>query len=287
MSEKLQKVLARAGLGSRRQVERWIEEGRITIDGQPATLGVRVTSNQALRVDGRIIPVHATQPKARILIYHKPEGEVCTRSDPQGRPTVFDKLPSLRGARWIAVGRLDFNTSGLLLFTTDGELANRLMHPSSEIEREYAVRILGKISDETLARLKDEVMLEDGPAHFDSIVDAGGSGANHWYHVTLREGRNREVRRLWDAVGAKVSRLIRVRYGPIKLPPHFHSRRTLELDEDASTALYEHVGLKPPLSPKEKLVAAKRPRGKVQKRRGVKAPRTEARRRGGRTDRRR
>ncbi len=287
MSEKLQKVLARAGLGSRRQIERWIEEGRITIDGQPATLGVRVTSDQALRVDGRIIPTHAFQPKQRILIYHKPEGEVCTRSDPQGRPTVFDKLPTLRGARWIAVGRLDFNTSGLLLFCTDGELANRLMHPSHEIEREYAVRILGKISDEILARLKEGVVLEDGPARFDSIMDAGGSGANHWYHVTLKEGRNREVRRLWEAVGAKVSRLIRVRFGPISLPPHFHSRRTVELEENVAAALYKYVGLKSPLPPKAKPVTAKRPSDKGRKRHRADKPRTESRRRGGRTGRRR
>lgn len=285
--EKLQKVLARAGLGSRRQIERWIEEGRITIDGQPATLGARVTSDQALRVDGRAVPIHAIQPKQRILLYHKPEGEVCTRSDPQGRPTVFDKLPSLRGARWIAVGRLDFNTSGLLLFTTDGDLANRLMHPSQEIDREYAVRILGKTSDEMLARLKEGVMLEDGPARFDSIVDAGGSGANHWYHVTLKEGRNREVRRLWEALGVKVSRLIRVRFGPVVLPPHFHARRTVELDEAAAGALYEYVGLKPPSPPKAKLVEAKRPSGKVHKRRQAKAPRTESRRRGGRAGHRR
>ncbi|MBI5782316.1 MAG: 23S rRNA pseudouridine(2605) synthase RluB [Gammaproteobacteria bacterium] len=282
MSEKLQKVLARAGLGSRRQIERWIEEGRITIDGQPATLGARVTSDQALRVDGRVIPTHAFQPKQRILIYHKPEGEVCTRSDPQGRPTVFDKLPSLRGARWIAVGRLDFNTSGLLLFTTDGELANRLMHPSREIEREYAVRVLGKISDEMLARLKEGVMLEDGPARFDSVVDAGGTGANHWYHVMLKEGRNREVRRLWEAVGAKVSRLMRVRFGPIGLPPHFHTRRTVELDEDAAAALYEHVGLKPPSPPKEKPVGTKRPRDKGHKRHGVDTARAASRHRRGR-----
>lgn len=287
MSEKLQKVLARAGLGSRRQIERWIEEGRITVDGQPATLGARVTSDQALRVDGRVIPAHAIQPKQRILIYHKPEGEVCTRSDPQGRPTVFDKLPSLRGARWIAVGRLDFNTSGLLLFTTDGELANRLMHPSREIEREYAVRVLGKISDDMLARLKEGVMLEDGPARFDAIVDAGGSGANHWYHVTLKEGRNREVRRLWEAVGVKVSRLMRVRFGPISLPPHFHARRTVELEDEAASALYEHVGLKSPSSPKAKPVAAKRPRDKRRKGPHAETPRAELRRWKGRTSRRR
>jgi 23S rRNA pseudouridine2605 synthase len=284
VSEKLQKVLARAGLGSRRQIERWIEEGRVTIDGQPATLGARVTPHQALRVDGRMVPAHAVQPKPRILIYHKPEGEVCTRSDPQGRPTVFDKLPALRGARWITVGRLDFNTSGLLLFTTDGELANRLMHPSREIEREYAVRVLGKISDEMLARLKEGVMLEDGPARFDAITDAGGTGANRWYHVTLKEGRNREVRRLWEAVGVQVSRLMRIRFGPVQLPPHFHTGRTVELDDDAAAALYEHVGLEPPSPPraKTKPVAAKRARDKRYKRPHAETPRAESRRRGGR-----
>jgi 23S rRNA pseudouridine2605 synthase len=236
-------------------------------------------------VDGRTVPAHAIQPKPRTLIYHKPEGEVCTRSDPQGRPTVFDKLPSLRGARWIAVGRLDFNTSGLLLFTTDGELANRLMHPSREIEREYAVRVLGKINDEMLARLKEGVMLEDGPAHFDAIVDAGGTGANRWYHVTLKEGRNREVRRLWEAVGVQVSRLMRIRFGPVQLPPHFHAGRTVELEDDAAAALYEHVGLKPPSPPKAKTkpVAAKRPRDQGHKHRRAETPRTEPRRRGGRT----
>ena len=251
MSEKLQKVLARAGLGSRRQIERWIEEGRIPVDGQPATLGARVTSDQALRVDGRNVSSHAFQAKPRLLVYHKPVGEVCTRSDPQGRPTVFEKLPKLRGARWINIGRLDYNTSGLLLFTTDGELANRLMHPSREIEREYAVRVLGKVSDEMLARLKEGVMLEDGPAHFVSITDAGGAGANHWYHVVLKEGRNREVRRLWEAVGVQVSRLMRIRFGPIQLPPHFHTGRTVELDEEATAALYSFIGLKFPQPPKK------------------------------------
>ncbi len=282
MSEKLQKVLARAGLGSRRLIERWIEEGRITIDGQPATLGARVTPHQMLRVDGRIIPAHAIQPKPRILIYHKPEGEVCTRSDPQGRPTVFDKLPVLRGARWIAVGRLDYNTSGLLLFTTDGELANRLMHPSREIEREYAVRVLGKVSDEMLARLKEGVMLEDGPAHFDAIKDAGGAGANHWYHVTLKEGRNREVRRLWDAIGVQVSRLMRIRFGSIQLPSHFHAGRTMELDDDAAAALYEQVELKLPSPPRAKPVAARRTPDKRRQHSRTETPRTESRRRGGR-----
>jgi len=245
--EKIQKVLARAGLGSRRQIERWIEEGRVTVDGAPATVGDRVTSGQDLRVDGRKIPAHSFQVSQRILVYHKPEGEVCTRSDPQNRPTVFENLPSLRGARWIAVGRLDFNTSGLMIFTTDGELANRLMHPSHELEREYAVRVLGKVTDEMIQRLKEGVMLDDGPARFQSIVDAGGSGANHWFHVTLKEGRNREVRRLWDTVGVKVSRLMRVRFGPIALPPHFHARRTMELDEAAAARLYAEVNLPMPM----------------------------------------
>lgn len=287
MSEKLQKVLARAGLGSRRQIERWIEEGRITIDGQPATLGARVTPHQALRVDGRNVPSHAFQAKPRLLIYHKPVGEVCTRSDPQGRPTVFEKLPKLRGARWINIGRLDYNTSGLLLFTTDGELANRLMHPSHEIEREYAVRVLGKVSDEMLARLKEGVMLEDGPAHFVSITDAGGAGANHWYHVVLKEGRNREVRRLWEAVGIKVSRLMRIRFGPIALPPHFHTGRTVELEDDAAAVLYEQVGLKSPAPPKPKPAATRRPRDKRHKRSHTETLRTESRRPGGRSGHRR
>jgi 23S rRNA pseudouridine2605 synthase len=274
VSEKLQKVLARAGLGSRRQIEHWIEAGRITINGDPAALGARVTPDQTIRVDGRNIPTHVLQSQQRILIYHKPEGEVCTRSDPQGRPTVFEKLPKLRGARWITIGRLDFNTSGLLLFTTDGELANRLMHPSHEIEREYAVRVLGKVNDEMLARLKKGVMLEDGPAHFDAIVDAGGSGANHWYHVVLKEGRNREVRRLWEAVGIKVSRLIRVRFGSVQLPPHFHARRTIEADEATAASLYDLVGLKQPSPLKKSFPKPRRPGAKP---RAQRAPKKKSR----------
>ena len=279
MTEKLQKVLARAGFGSRRQIERWIEEGRITIDGAPATLGARVSPDQSLRVDGRLVPTHVFQSQPRVLVYHKPEGEVCTRSDPQGRPTVFEKLPKLRGARWIAIGRLDFNTSGLLLFTTDGELANRLMHPSHEIEREYAVRVLGKVDDDMLARLKQGVMLEDGPAHFDAIKEAGGAGANRWFHVVLREGRNREVRRLWEAVGVKVSRLIRVRFGPIPLPPHFHAGRTVELDEEASAVLYDSVGLKPPAAtaPKKRQHEPRKSRAGTRQRRGSETSRTDSR----------
>jgi len=244
--ERLQKMLARVGIASRRELERWIEEGRITVDGKTAKLGDRVLPDQNVRVDGQPLATGAQYAqKRRIIVYHKPEGQVCTTSDPEGRPTVFDHLPVLRHARWIVVGRLDFNTQGLLLFTTDGELAKRLMHPSSEIEREYAVRVLGEVTREMLQRLHAGVDLDDGPAHFDSIVDAGGEGANHWYHVTLKEGRNREVRRLWEAVGGKVSRLIRVRFGPVTLSRLLRPGRWADLDAGMAAALLESVGLKP------------------------------------------
>lgn len=247
MSEKLQKVLARVGVGSRREMERWIEEGRIAVDGARATLGQRVDPGQAISIDGRPLSTGAAHgARQRTIIYHKPDGELCTRNDPAGRPTIFDRLPVLRNARWITVGRLDFNTQGLLLLTTDGELANRLMHPSQEIEREYAVRVLGKVDSDMLERLKAGIDLEDGPAHFDTIVDVGGEGANHWYHVTLKEGRQREVRRLWEAVGLTVSRLVRVRYGPIALPRHMHAGHWRELDKDQTAVLHEAAGLPPP-----------------------------------------
>ncbi len=245
--EKLQKVLARAGAGSRREMERWIEQGRVTVDGRPAQLGERVRPGQRLRVDGRLLPAPALAPKPRVLAYHKPEGEVTTRSDPQGRPTVFTNLPPIKNGRWIAIGRLDLNSSGLLLFTTDGALAHRLMHPSSEIEREYAVRVLGPVAPEALARLTQGIVLADGPARFESVTDAGGSGANHWYHVVLREGRHREVRRLWEAVGARVSRLIRVRYGPILLARTLRPGRSKDLDDEERAALYAAAGLPVPL----------------------------------------
>jgi 23S rRNA pseudouridine2605 synthase len=244
--EKLQKVLARAGAGSRREMERWIEEGRVTVDGRVARLGDRVRSGQRLRIDGRSVPTPTLTPKLRVLLYHKPEGEVTTRSDPQGRPTVFDSLPAIRHGRWIAIGRLDVNSSGLLLFTTDGELAHRLMHPSAEIEREYAVRVLGPVPAESLQKLTEGVPLEDGPARFERITEAGGSGANHWYHVVLREGRNREVRRLWEAVGAKVSRLIRVRYGTVQMPRLLRVGRSAALAGEQLNELYRSVGLTPP-----------------------------------------
>ncbi len=219
MTEKLQKVLARAGLGSRRQIEGWIAEGRISINDKPAKLGDRIDLTAKITIDNRAVFLRPEQSaKQRVIIYHKPEGEVCTRSDPEGRPTVFANLPGLRNQRWIAIGRLDISTSGLLLFTTDGELANNLMHPSSEIEREYAVRVLGKVDPVMIKQLLAGVQLEDGMAAFSDIKDAGGTGVNHWYHVILKEGRNREVRRLWETQGVKVSRLIRVRFGNIQLP---------------------------------------------------------------------
>lgn len=242
--EKLHKVLARAGLGSRRAMEQWISDGRVSVDGRRATLGDRVTPQQVIRVDGEILSQPKTQTqRRRVLLYHKPEGELCTRADPEGRPTVFAALPVLRYGRWIVVGRLDINTSGLLLFTNDGELANRLMHPKTGIEREYAVRVLGEVSTDALAKLRSGVRLDDGVASFDDIADAGGTGANHWYHVILREGRYREVRRLWEAVGLTVSRLIRVRYDTIALPRLLREGRWEELDAAAVQALAIRAGL--------------------------------------------
>jgi len=230
-AERIQKVLARAGVGSRREVESWIKQGRITINGVPASLGQRISVGDKVRVDGQLLRLAPSrQQKIRILAYHKPAGEVCTRRDEQGRETVFAKLPPLPHGRWVSIGRLDINTSGLLLFTNDGELANKLMHPANEQVREYAVRVLGEVSQETLIRLKGGIRLEDGLARFDSIHDGGGQGANHWYYVTLREGRHREVRRLWEAAGVRVSRLIRVRFGPYALPRRLKTGRYHELD---------------------------------------------------------
>lgn len=241
--EKLQKVLARAGVGSRREMERWITEGRVSVDGHVANLGDRVIPNQVLRVDGHVLRHTSSAPRRRILIYNKPEGELCTRSDPAGRPTIFERLPRIHRGRWITVGRLDFNTSGLLLVTNDGELANRLMHPSSEMEREYAVRIHGQVTEEMVSRLRNGVELEDGRASFDSIADAGGEGSNHWYHITLKEGRNREVRRMWEAVGARVSRLTRVRFGSVHLPRGLSRGHWEDIDDNSMRYLLSEVGL--------------------------------------------
>ena len=271
--EKLQKVLANAGLGSRRELEHWISDGRVTIDGAVAKLGDRVTPEQDIRVDGQPLAAGARHGSARrVIAYHKPDGEVTTTKDPQGRPTVFDHLPVLRNARWIVIGRLDFNTQGLLLFTTDGALANKLMHPSSEIEREYAVRVLGTVDADMLKRLQEGVELEDGPAHFDSLVDAGGEGANHWYHVTLKEGRHREVRRLWEAVGVTVSRLIRVRFGPVSLPRQLRPGRWMDLEPDSEAQLLASVGMQveKPGTPRKSATLPRRP--KERQRSAKKAP---------------
>lgn len=221
MSEKLQKVLARSGVGSRREMETFISAGRVTVDGKVAHLGDRINANQLVRVDGHPVKLAAEEEQVcRVIAYHKPEGEICTRTDPDGRPTVFDRLPNIRGARWIAIGRLDINTSGLLLFTTDGELANRLMHPKFEVEREYSVRVFGEVNDAIIQRLRTGVELEDGKANFKKIKVMGGEGVNRWFNVVLTEGRNREVRRMWESQGTVVNRLIRIRYGDLLLPKH-------------------------------------------------------------------
>lgn len=246
MTEKLQKVLARAGKGSRREIEAMISQGRVSVDGKIAVLGDRVTGSENIRLDGHAVETQAESDiVCRVLAYHKPEGEVSTRKDPEGRPTVFDRLPRLQGARWVAVGRLDVNTSGLLLFTTDGELANRLMHPRHEIDREYAVRVFGEVDEAMLQRLRKGVMLEDGEARFDTLKYTGGEGMNLWFHVTLKEGRNREVRRLWESQGMQVSRLMRVRYGKIEMPKNLPRGGWAELALDQVNYLRKEVGLPP------------------------------------------
>ncbi|CBL44603.1 Ribosomal large subunit pseudouridine synthase B [gamma proteobacterium HdN1] len=243
MSEKLQKVLARAGIGSRRSMEDWIASGRVSVNGKKAKVGDRVERGDVLRVDGRSMDYSGEDSDSRrMIIYYKPEGEVCTRTDPEGRPTVFDRLPRLDNERWVAVGRLDVNTQGLLLFTTDGDLANRLMHPSSEIEREYAARIFGEVTPEMLHNLRTGVQLFDGPAHFDEILHSGGEGMNAWYHVIIKEGRRREVRRMWETQGVQVSRLIRVRYGCVTLPRGLKAGRWEELSEDQISELAQLCG---------------------------------------------
>lgn len=244
-AQRIQKLLAEAGVGSRRQIERWITEGRLSVDGQPAEPGQSVTGRESFALDGRMLKLPRADRPHAWLAYHKPDGEISTERDPEGRPTVFQALPKAR-RRWISVGRLDVNTSGLLLFTTDGELAHKLMHPSSEVAREYAVRVLGEVTAETLQRLLDGVELEDGPARFGSIRASGGDGANTWFNVTLAEGRNREVRRLWEAVGHQVSRLIRVAYGPVQLPRGLRRGQSRALEDGEIAALYALAGLEQP-----------------------------------------
>ncbi len=243
MAERIQKALSGAGHASRRTVESWIRQGRLTIDGRPAQLGEKISGDERIALDGRPLRLKPERQVHRHIIYNKPGDEVSTRKDPHGRKTVYERLPRLATARWVAVGRLDLTTTGLLIFTTDGELAHALMHPAAGIERKYAVRVLGKPTKRDLARLREGVDIDDAPARFESIETGGGSGANRWFTVTLREGRNREVRRLWEATGYSVSRLIRVGYGPIDLPKQLPRGRYEVLPPGQVRLLYAVAGI--------------------------------------------
>ena len=242
--EKLQKVLAQAGFGSRRMMEEWIANGQVIVNGETATLGMRVVEGDLVKAQRRTMRVGERDQAARVLLYHKPEGEIVSRDDPGKRASVFDKLPRLRGQKWIAVGRLDFNTSGLLIFTTSGELANRLMHPRFEVEREYAVRVQGVMTEAQInLALRQGVELEDGLVKFEKLEDQGGEGFNHWYRVMLKEGRNRVVRRTFDALGLPVSRLMRIRFGIINLPPRLKRGMTAELGAGEVAQVLDWVGI--------------------------------------------
>ncbi|WP_457673321.1 23S rRNA pseudouridine(2605) synthase RluB [Thiolapillus sp.] len=260
--ERLQKLLANAGLGSRRQIEGWIREGRVQVNGVTARLGDRASLRDQITVDGRPVSGRKLAANERhVILYNKPEGEVVTRNDPEGRKTVFERLPKLPQGRWIAVGRLDVNSAGLLLFTNDGELANRLMHPRQLIEREYAVRVHGRVTEDMLRQLVNGVTLEDGPARFEEVVYSGGEGSNQWYHVVLMEGRKREVRRMWEAVGALVNRLKRVRYGPIILDSRVKSGMWRELEKEEKKDLLRIAGIRD----KRPWGTLKRPGSRVEK----------------------
>ena len=246
MSEKLQKVLARVGLGSRRYMEEVIAAGRVSVNGQVAQVGERIEPGDELRIDGRKVSFQIEDEiRRRVLIYYKPEGEICSRNDPESRPTVFDQLPAIANDRWVMVGRLDINSTGLLLFTNDGELANRLMHPSNEIEREYAVRVMGEVTPQIKNNMLKGVVLDDGPAKFESFSEIGGEGINRWFQVVVKEGRNREVRRIFESQGLKVSRLLRTRYGTVILPRELRTGRWMELDKNDIDNLTKAVELKP------------------------------------------
>ena len=241
--QRLHKVLAQCGYGSLRGLEEMIIAGRITVNRMPAEVGQKVGPNDQIRINGELVRLRFAPPRARVLLYHKPAGEIVSRSDPEGRPTVFERLPRLGSAKWIAVGRLDFNSEGLLLFTTSGELANRLMHPRYGVEREYSVRVVGTLTPEQERALREGVTLDDGVARVSSLSDEGGEGTNHWYKVTLPEGRNREVRRLFEAVGLMVSRLIRTRYGAIAMPPQLKRGQQVELEHDDLQRLLQAAGM--------------------------------------------
>ena len=246
--QRLHKVLASCGFGSRRAMEEMILAGRITVNRMPAEVGQKVGPGDEVRINGELVRVRFAEPRPRVLMYHKPAGELVTRDDPEGRPTVFEKLPSIGNGKWINVGRLDYNTEGLLLFTNSGELANRLMHPRYEVEREYAVRIMGRLTDEQMQTLTTGIALDDGPARCEKVADGGGDedGSNHWYNVVLKEGRNREVRRLFEALGLMVSRLIRTRYGMLAMPTHLKRGQLAELEAADVNALVASAGLRSP-----------------------------------------
>jgi 23S rRNA pseudouridine2605 synthase len=246
MDEKLQKVLARAGFGSRREIEQWIAAGRITVNGIKAKVGDRVSETDKVVVDGKkLAPQKPVTEQRRVLLYNKPENEICTRKDPEGRRTVYDKLPRLKHGRWVAIGRLDLNTSGLLLFTTDGELANALMHPSAQIEREYAVRVMGDVTPAMVKIMHEGVVIDGHLCKFSDVQHFGGTGINTWYHVVLMEGRNREVRKLWESQGLKVSRLKRVRFGPMFIPSNISRGKYYELQKSEINKLLNAAAKKP------------------------------------------
>jgi 23S rRNA pseudouridine2605 synthase len=247
-SQKLQKVLAQSGLGSRRAMEEVIKAGKVKVNGEPATLGMRVTTEDMIQVGRRQIKFKVTTRLPRVIVYHKIDGEIVSRDDPQGRRSVFEKLPAIRSAKWLAVGRLDFNTGGLLIFTTSGELANRLMHPRFEVEREYAVRLFGSLTPAQVQELKTGVRLSDGDAKFELLEDQGGEGRNRWYRAVLKEGRNRVVRRMFEALGLQVSRLMRVRFGIVNLPPRLKRGNWIELKEAEISELLEWSGSAPEIA---------------------------------------
>ena len=252
-TQRLHKLLAMQGMGSRRDMEELIASGRVTVNGAPAVIGQGVTQYDIVRIDSRPVRLSFETELPQVLIYHKPEGEIVSQDDPEGRASVFDKLPKIKQGKWIAIGRLDINTSGLLIFTNSGELANRFMHPRYEVEREYAVRIFGELTEGQMLTLTQGIELEDGPASFDSISPQGGEGANHWYQVIIREGRNREVRRLFEAFQLPVSRLMRVRFGPVNLPPRVKRGAMLKLEQKQIVDLLEWAGLEVPKTPMKQL----------------------------------
>ncbi|MBS1156676.1 MAG: rRNA pseudouridylate synthase [Proteobacteria bacterium] len=243
-AERLQKALAFTGYGSRRDMEEAIEAGRVSVNGKIASLGDKVNMGDEVRFDGKRVNIKWPDRLPRIVIYHKQEGELVSRDDPEGRTTVFERLPRLDNSKWIAIGRLDFNTSGLLIFTTSGDLANKMMHPRFEVEREYAVRVIGELTDEQKKELTKGIELDDGPAHFSRMVDGGGEGSNHWYHVIIKEGRNREVRRMFEYFGLTVSRLMRVRFGAVTLPPRLKRGQFYELNETEVLGIVKWAGLR-------------------------------------------